>query len=239
MRVLVSVLVAATLAGPAWTWAEELPPPEAYEACEPETAARLRFLETRLEDGQPHGRYWWYGWTGFYGASMVFSSTRAGLEDDDGERADQIVSAVKALTGVARQLIQRPTARLGADPMLAMPVENEGACRARLARGEELLRAGAEEARQRYSWLLHVGTVLFNVAGGVVVAEGFDEPDGWRNAGIGIAVGEIAHWSHPWRQTSDLEEYERRFPADGLPRGPGVSFGVAPAPGGAALRVLF
>jgi hypothetical protein len=210
-----------------------------FEGCAPDTAARMRFIEGRLEDGQNYARYWWYGWTGFYAASMVVASARAGTEDDSGERADQIVNAVKALTGTVRNLIQRPTARLGADPVLGMPVGSEVDCQQRLGRGEELLRESAEEARERYSIPLHVGIVLFNVAGGVIVAQGFDEPDGWRSAGIGIVVGEIAHWSHPWRQASDLEEYERRFPPDGVPRPAPVSWGIAPIAGGAALRVSF
>jgi hypothetical protein len=211
-----------------------------FSACAPDTAARLGFIEDRLDAGRSYARYWWGGWTGFYGIGTVVTSVQAATEDDRGERANDVVSAAKAAFGTARLLYAPPAARKGAAALRALPVSGEDECRRRLARGEELLRASAAEAGARYSWTRHLANVGINVAGGLIVAEGFDEPgSAWTSAGIGIGVGEAMLWSHPWRARADLAEYERRFPADGVPRPAPVSWELVPCPGGAGIRLAF
>jgi hypothetical protein len=183
----------------------------AFEACDPDTAARLAFLERRLDERRTYADRWWKIWTGGYALGTVVQSVRAGIEDDDGEQADLVVGAVKALFGTTRLLLFPPTARTGADPMRAVAADSASACRDRLAVGEDLLRRNAEESASRWSWKRHLANVAINVAGGVIVAEGFDETDGWTSAGIGIAVGETMTFTHPWTGEEDLEDYERRF----------------------------
>jgi hypothetical protein len=78
--------------------------------------------------------------------------------------------------------------------------------------------------------------VLLNGAGGAIVAEGFDEDDGWVSAGIGVAVGEAMLWSHPWKGRSDLEEYEARFASRS---GEKLSWAVLPYGRGLKLQVRF
>jgi hypothetical protein len=168
-----------------------------------------------------------------YGLGVVVQSASAGVEDDDGKRADLVVSAVKALGGVTRLYFTRPVARLGADP-LEGSLPDAAACQARVTKGEELLRQAAKESDRRWDWKPHLFNVLLNGAGGAIVAEGFDEEDGWVSAGVGVAVGEAMLWSHPWKGRSDLEEYETRFePRSGeklswavLPYGRGLKFQV-------------
>lgn len=207
---------ATAAAEPAW---------DGSAACAPELRARLVFLETRLDSRRTWADRWWKGWTATYGVGTVVESVRAGLEDDEGDRADYTVSAVKALLGTARLLWAPPVARQGADPMRRVPASNAAGCSARLAVGERLLHEAARESESRWSWKRHLANVALNVAGGVVVAEAFDEPDGWRSAGVGIAVGEAMTWSHPWHADDDLAEYERRFGGTG---GPGVTWRVTP-----------
>jgi hypothetical protein len=216
------------------------PPATSFDSCAEDTAARLRFIEQRLEDGRTYAQYWWRGWLGFYALGTVVTSAQAATESDGGQRADHIVSAVKALGGTVRQIVFRPTAKYGTDAMLAIPATSPENCRQRLATGEELLRKIAIEARSRYSWKRHFFNLVVNIGAGVIVAEGFDQPsEGLTSAVIGIAVGEAMTWSHPWRGTKDLEDYERQFAPVTMPKSPRVSMDFIPMAGGAGVRVRF
>jgi hypothetical protein len=210
-----------------------------FAGCSEGTVERLRFVEQRLDQRRSYAGWWWKGWTGFYGIGMVVESVQAGTEDDGGKRADYIVSAAKAGFGVGRLLLYPPTAKEGADAMRVIAPSDEAACRERLRVGEELLRTNAKESASRWSWKRHAANVAINVAGGLIVAEGFDESRGWRSAGIGIAVGEAMTFSHPWKADDDLVEYEQRFGTnpDLAPRP--VSWTVAPRLGGLQLLVTF
>jgi hypothetical protein len=209
---------------------------EPATACDPETAARLRFLEDRLDARRTYADWWWKGWTGFYGIGTVVETVQAATEDDRGKRADYAVSAGKAAFGTVRLALFPPTARVGADPMRDVALDGPGACRDRLAVGERLLRESAHESESRWSWKRHAANVGINVAGGLIVAEGFDESDGWISAGVGIAIGEVMTFSHPWQADDDLAEYERRFSGGSEPR---VSWQVLPWQHGARLVLAF
>ena len=161
---------------------------------------------------------------------------QAATEDDRGKRADYAVSAGKAAFGTIRLALYPPTARRGADPMRDVPLDHPGACRERLDVGENLLRETAHESESRWSWKRHAANVGINVAGGLIVAEGFDESDGWISTGVGIAVGEAMIFSHPWNADDDLAEYQRRFDGRTASR---VSWHVLPRQGGARLMLAF
>jgi hypothetical protein len=228
------------LSAPAVALGEEDVPPTSFGACREDTAARLRFIEQRLEDGRTYAQYWWRGWIAFYGLGTIVTSAQAATEDDGGKRADNIVSAVKALGGVVRQAFFRPTAKYGADAMFAIPPTSEEKCLERLATGEHLLRTNAKEARSRYSWRRHFFNFAVNIGGGLIVAEGFDEPsEGLTSAVVGIAVGEAMTWSHPWRGTKDLADYEREFAPVSMPTRAAASWELIPMVGGAGVRVRF
>jgi len=216
-------------------------------ACDPGTAERIRFIEDRLEQRRPYATLWWHGWTGTYAVGTVVQSVRAGLEDSEGKRADLVVSAVKALVGTTRLMFDRPiagmwfdvpSARFGAEPAESIAPTDESACRERLATGEDLLRKSAKESESRWDWKRHAGNLAFNVAGGLIVAYGFDdETRGWRSAGVGIAVGEAMIFSRPWKADDDLAEYEQRF--NGAPSPPRTSLDVVPWHNGARLVLAF
>jgi hypothetical protein len=195
--------------------AEEVPPPfggEELAVCDANTAERIRFIDQRLAAGQPYAQNWWTFFTMFYGTGAIYSFVQGALKDDSGNRADSFVSGSKALFGTARLLLAPLNAKLGAGPMHEISIESRAECEQVLTIGEELLRKNAKESEQRYSWKAHLSSVLINVAGALIVAEGYDnKTDGWKSAGIGIAVGEVFTWSQPWNGTSDLEDYEREF----------------------------
>src|SRR5690606_14009632 len=138
-----------------------------------------------------------------------------------GERADLVVSAAKAGIGLARTVWRPPSARRGADELRELPTGTPEACAARLALAEAILRRNAaESAARRRSWVPHLANLGLNLAGALIVAEGFDEPDWWVSGALGFAVGEVQIWSHPWQAGTALADYERRFPASGVPRAP-------------------
>jgi hypothetical protein len=205
--------------------------------CEPGTRSRLEWLVDRLESRELYADLWWRGWIGFYGLGVVIQSARAGTEDDDGEQADLVVSAVKAVGGVTRLYFQRPTARLGADPVLAQPITEETVCRRAVEQAEDLLRKAAHESDGRWRWTPHLANVGVNLAGALIVTQGWDEDDGWESMAIGIAVGEAMIWSHPWKGRDDLEEYESRFRTAAAE--PGPTWALAPYGRGLQVQLRF
>jgi hypothetical protein len=201
----------------------------ALDRCSGGTRERLVFLETHLDGEQRYAYWWWQGWNGVYVGGMAIQSVRAGFEGDDGEQADLVVSAVKAGIGLTRNLLRPPPAKEGTRELRGLSTATERDCEQRLARAEEILRRNAAAARrERRSWIPHAANLGLNLAGALIVTQGFDEASGWGSAALGFAVGEARIWSYPWRAGGALAEYERRFPASGLPPSPQTSLQVEP-----------
>ena len=199
-----------------------------------EVQRRLDYLEEHLDSGRDYAWYWWNGWTAFYSLGVVIESTRAGLADSAARRADDVVGAVKATGGVINLLRKPLQAKDGADAIRALPHSTPEDRRRQLVAAEDQLRANAEAAEGRYSWLRHAVIVGVNAAGAIIVGEGFgDRSRGWTSAGIGMAVGETMVWSQPWWPAQELDDYKRRFDGDSGRR---ISWHVAPTIGGAALQ---
>jgi hypothetical protein len=209
--------------------------------CSPQSRARLEWLVPRLESRELHGDIWWVGWTGAYATGMVYESVKASLADDDGHQADHIASAIKALIGTSRLVwlgyTGRPTARLGANPLLDQGTPaGEETCLALVQRGEDLLQKSAKESEQRWDWRPHAFNVGLNLAAALVVTQAFHGGRGWRSLGTGIAVGEAMIFTHPWKGRSDLEEYQAAF---GPPAPPRTSWNIQPYGAGLRLQVNF
>ena len=191
------------------------PPAAALDACEGEVGARLRYLEPRLEANARYATGWWWGWMAVNGGGMVSSGVRAGLEDERGQRALQIVNATKSAIGVANLMLDSPPIRRGVGEIGKIDVASADGCVARLRAAEKLTRDAAADAHEeRFGWLNHVGNLILNGVGAVIVAKSFDESDGWSTGAIGFVVGEIQLWSYPWQVEHTLEDYEHRFRAD-------------------------
>lgn len=209
-----------------------------FESCDGDTAARIRFIEDSLEANRDYARYYRNGWLSFYTIGVGFSSYQAAT--DNGERAVQTLSAIKAVGGIARILIWPPNAKEGADASRTLPSTNAAECSQRLEVAEETLRLNARQAGQRWDWKPHVINAAIHVTGAIIVAETWGaRRAAWQQAALGELFGEVIIWSFPWQATSVLEEYERRFPATGLPPEPRVSWGVVPSVGGAAFSLRF
>lgn len=237
---LLCAMTCCALAGAAPAQAEPPAPDPALERCTGDTGARLRFLEDRLGGDRRYADLWWKGWTTVFVGGIVVQGTRAGFEGDEGQRADLIVSAAKSAIGLGRSLWSPPPARLGASELAGMPTDSAEGCAARLARAEEILRRNAEDGdSERRSWIPHAANLGLNLAGAVIVAEGFDEKDGWVSGAIGFAVGEGRIWSYPWQAGNALAEYERRFPASGLPHEPATTWHFESWGAGARVTVRY
>ncbi len=206
--------------------------------CATDTAERLAYLEQALGAGRPHARYWWGGFTAFYGVGVVVTSAQAALEDDAGRRAVDVVSAVKAVFGTTRLLVVPPSAKDGSAPMHAVSLAGPDGCERRLRVGLQQLRRNAKEANRWYSWKAHAANVGVNVAGAVIAGEGWGERrDAWTSAAIGVVVGEAMNYLHPRAGRGHLAEYERRF--DGIPTKEPASWSIVPHWGGARIEVNF
>ena len=240
IRRTLGILAVLGLAASPAARADEPPLDPALARCTGEVGERLRFLEGRLEDERRYANLWSKGWNAVYASGLVVQGTRAGFEESQGERADLIVAAVKSSIGLARGLWAPPPARLGASELATLPGDGPAACAERLAEAERLLRRNADEARsERRGWLPHAANLALNLAGAVVVAQGFDESDGWVSGAIGFAVGEARIWSYPWRAEGALAAYERRFPASGVPREAPATWHFEPWGAGARVTLRY
>jgi hypothetical protein len=213
----------------------------ALDRCDGGTRDRLRFIEGHLDGKRTYAQRWWMGWTTVYTAGIAFEGASAGFADDRGDRAAHIVSAVKAGIGLADNLLRPPPARLGTRELRELSTSTPTDCARRLARAEEILRENAAAARERrFSWKAHAGNVALNLAGALVISEGFgDETKAWQSGALGFVVGEGRIWSYPWHASGALEEYERRFPASGLPPTPETTWRLETWGGGARFVVNY
>jgi hypothetical protein len=229
------LLVGVIWAGPALAAAPEPTAPLVMPTDE-ELAARLGFLEERLQAQRPTALAWQYGWTGFYIASLATNVVYAARAGDGDERVRGIVDATKsglATADMIRLLRDPLPGAAGAGPMRAVPGEGRQAQLERLAVGERQLRASAERAETRYSWGRHLTGVATNLLGGAAILALGSARDAAESTLIGIAVGEVQIWSQPWRPAGDLRDYERRFP------GAGVSWGLRGKATGVELVLRF
>jgi hypothetical protein len=208
---------------------------------EAELDARLRFLEQRLAAGQLHAAAWSGVWLGIQVFSGISQIEDAAAARQSGDRSRDIVNAVKSTVGVADVLVIRPMpGREGAAPLRAMPEGTEDERLARLARGEEILLATADRAAARRSWKVHVGNVLFNLAGSAVLL-GLGHADAAATTlETGVVGGELQIWTEPWRGTHDLADYEHLVQTGHVSApGAGQHWLLAPARDGLALQMRF
>ena len=180
-----------------------------------ELAARLGFLEERLDAGRPTALAWHWGWTGFYSASLAANIGYAIEAENGDERVRAIVDAAKS--GVAAvqtlALLRDPLpAILGAQPMRDVPGDDRAARLERLAVGERQLEASAARAETRYSLRRHLIVLGGGLLGGAAILALGDADDALQSTAIGTAIGEAQIWSQPWRAPDDLRDYRARFP---------------------------
>ena len=199
------------------------PPPPVLTLSDAELAARLGFLEERLDAARPTALAWQWGWTGFYSASLALNVGYAIEAEDGDDRVRAIVDATKS--GVATvqtlTLVRDPLpANVGAQPMRDVPGDDRAARLERLAVGERQLLASAARAETRYSLRRHLIVLGGNLLGGAAILALGDADDALQSTLIGTAIGEAQIWSQPWRAPGDLRDYRASFP--GAPASAGI-----------------
>ncbi len=216
-------------------------PPFPKPLNEAELHARLGFVEERLDAGHLHAAAWSWGWLGVQVFSGVSQIQDAAAARESGDRARDVVNAVKSTVGVADILVMRPMpGRRGAAPLRAMPEATEAERLARLARGEEILLATADRAAANRSWQVHLGNILFNLAGSAVLLGLGHEDAAVTTLATGVIGGEIQIWTEPWRGTRDLADYEHLVATShaSFP-GAGQRWRLVPAREGLAFEMRF
>lgn len=204
---------------------------------ETEVEERLAFLERRLEAAEFQGDLWQYGWFGVHSTGLVFNAVDASLTDDDDDRVARIVGATKSAVGIGYLLLRPLPARLGADPIRAMPHGTPELERARLQAAEDLLQRSAQRARRKYTVWPHLESAVLNLIGGGIILGFGDWEDAALSTGLGIAVGELQIWTVPSRPATDLAAYRGRFgPTPGARR---TGWYLVPRPNGLALALRF
>lgn len=200
------------------------------------TEERLAFLEERLEAAEFQGDLWQYGWLSVHSTGLVYNAVDASLTDDDDDRVARIVGATKSAVGIGSLLLRPLPARLGADPIRALPGGTPELERARLQAAEELLEDSARRARRKYTVWPHLESALVNfVGGGIILAFGEWE-DAAVSTGVGLAVGELQIWTVPDRPAADLAAYRARFGPAGARE---TGWYLVPRPNGLALAYRF
>lgn len=187
----------------------------AIAACTTPLAVRLRFLEQHLEAEALYARRWWALWNGVHGGGIVVSGALAAIEDGRGERAGHVVDVAKAGIGLTENLLAPPIVKEALRELRVVDLASPGGCENRLAQAEGLLQRAAEQARrERRAWLPHLSNLALNLAGALIVAEGYHEGSGWSSGALGLVMGEIQIWTFPARAEKILAEYRRRYPHD-------------------------
>jgi hypothetical protein len=204
-----------------------------------EVDRRIDFLQQRLDEGRLGGQVWQYGWTGIYAVSTAASAVMAiGSDDQDGKVAGS-VGAVKSGLALGDLLLNPLPARLGAEPMQAVPDGTRRGRLERLAVGERFLTTNAALAETRYDWRRHLTGVATNLIGGGIILAFGDSTDALVSTVTGIAVGEAQIWTQPWRAPKDLQDYRAAFPGAPASASTGLDWELRPTVNGVQLAFHF
>lgn len=173
---------------------------------QPSAAAEWAAYDDALARGERQATLWRYGWGGIYAASLANNIYQASEADDDDDRFDGKVGAVKsalALGGV----IANPQPHPAAHRRLEELAEQGG--RRNLAEARELMRATAAEERARHAWQARLDSLVVNTLGGLAIGVGDDRPrDGLVNFATGMLVGEIQLWTQPTQAGAALNRFQ-------------------------------
>lgn len=203
---------------------------------------RIGFITDRLEASRKHAMIWHWSWTAVEAGTMAWQITEAANDGDTDDRGLAITEASKAFIGLVDLYWLRPMyARLGASEVSGLPQATRTQKLAKLRKAEDVLERNAARADDRYSWQVHLGSILLNFAGaGAIWATGGGTSDALISAFSGIAGGELMFWTEPGQPIRDLADYKK------LTGGMAMSVSSAPAewrlvaiPGGLAVTRTF
>lgn len=204
-----------------------------------EVTKRLAFIEDRLEAGRPAAERWSYGWFGAYVGSTVVQFGVALGTTDPGLRADMAVGAASSALGVLPFAAFPFTPRFASAELAELPARTPAERARKLRLAEKLLEKCADKEAFGHGWMMQVGVLTVNVGIGLGLALGYDRiRSGISTTLIGIAVSELQIFTQPTQAIDDWTAYQRGDLRRGEERS-GVTWQIAPAPGGMALGASF
>jgi hypothetical protein len=221
-------------------------PPPGGRLPDAEVAARLAFIEARLERATPMACLWWSSW--YYGYMLV-TLGEAGVAlgtTDPGLRADSAVGAAFATLGVVGLGIADFLPRHAARRLRALPAGTPEERRRKLARAERLLRdsAGVEEGGR--SWVAHIAGIGVTAAGALVQGLVYKRPSGSiLTFASGVVIAEAQIYTRPTAAIDDWRAYQQgAFSGGGsgagaAARSTGVPWSLVVQPGGMGVALGF
>ncbi|GAA5177078.1 hypothetical protein [Modicisalibacter zincidurans] len=170
------------------------------------TATEWETYDDALARGERQATLWRYGWGGIYAASLANNIYQASEADDDEDRFDGRVGAVKsalALGGVIANPQPHPAAHRRFETLAE---RGDGQA---LVEARELMRATAAEERTRHAWRARLDSLVVNTLGGLAIGVGDDRPrDGLVNFATGMLVGEMQIWTQPTQAGAALNRFQ-------------------------------
>ena len=184
--------------------------------------ARVAELEHALADVRPSTRTYYASWLAAMSVMAVGQAAIGLSVDDRAVRESMFLGAGLTVAGIGLLLITPSPGRYGADELRGMPASSLADKRAKLMRGEQLLRGEAATDRFRRAWYQHV--LIAALGGGVGVWLGVRYPDQVWTAAVPSAIGTIAIaelqiWTSPKASIDHWNRY----------RAGGPSLAIAPA----------
>jgi hypothetical protein len=187
------------------------------QTCDPNTEARLQFLESRLDEGAANMKLWWRSWLAVFTIGLVYKTYDGATAGDGSNAAAAYIAAGKSALGIADLTLRPHIARHGAEPMRAIPKTSAQNCADRLALAEKTMQMASDDAGMRWSWKRHLTSFVLNLSAGIAVAEGWDDKrTGWSDFGISEFSSELHIFTHPVRAKDDWGDYQHQF--SGAPR---------------------
>ena len=178
---------------------------------EEEIEARLRFLDSRLQELKKPSSYWQYGWSGFYGVSGGAQLYKAIDENDSDDEVKYFVGAAKSAGALAMQLLKPLPVVEGINAYEQMPSDTREQKLARLEQAESLLRREAIRSDTRYTLRPHMLAVGVNLIGAAVIAAFGDSDDALESAALGIAISQANIWTQPSASRKHWDSYHQMF----------------------------
>lgn len=195
----------------------DVPAPASAEAATLDV--RAGELERALADVRGPTRRYYAGWLAAMSVLAV-SQGAVGLSvDDRALRESMFLGAGLTVAGIGLLLITPSPGRYGADELHGMPASSLAEKRAKVTRGEELLRGEAATARFRRAWFQHV--LITALGSGVGVFLGVRYPEQIWTAAVPSAIGTIAIaelqiWTSPNASIDHWRRYRTGAPSIGL-----------------------
>ncbi len=203
-----------------------------------DVSARYGFIDAEMTRSASYARTWWTLWMVGYSAATAGSVAFGALTTSYDLRVDAYVDAVKSGLGLGSVALTLGRPFRAPGELHAMDASTIDARALRLARAEELLEKSAADQSLGTSWLAHVAGLGVNLGGAAILWFGYGQRGiVFVDLAVGAALGELQIITAP---TDAIDTLRRYRAGDFTPRAERkLTWSIAPAPGGAGIRVAF